>query len=85
MNNIFFIQLVEVVSHSSALTNHLTQGKLHVHLKMEQDRFQTYFKLVSTGFKLVSKFIQYRITQLVAYWLGTREVPGSNPGKGKNF
>ena len=23
--------------------------------------------------------------QLVAYWLDTREVPGSNPGKGENF
>ena len=29
--------------------------------------------------------IQARITQLVAYRLGTGEVPGSNPGKGKNF
>ena len=26
-----------------------------------------------------------RIAQLVANWLGTGEVPGSNPGKGKNF
>ena len=30
-------------------------------------------------------YIQPRIAQLVAYWLGTGEVPGSNPGKGKNF
>ena len=30
------------------------------------------------------KFIQARIAQLVAYRLGTGEVPGSNPGKGKN-
>ena len=22
---------------------------------------------------------------MVAYWLGTGEVPGSNPGKGENF
>ena len=29
--------------------------------------------------------IQARIAQLVAYRLGTGEVPGSNPGKGKNF
>ena len=29
--------------------------------------------------------IQARIAQLVAYWLGTGEVPGSNPGKGENF
>ena len=29
--------------------------------------------------------IQARKAQLVAYWLGTREVPGSNPGKGQNF
>ena len=29
--------------------------------------------------------IQARIAQLVAYWLGTGEVPGSNLGKGKNF
>ena len=25
------------------------------------------------------------IAQLVAYWLGTGEVPGSNPGLGENF
>ena len=31
------------------------------------------------------KLIQARIAQLVAYWLGTREVPGSNPGKGESF
>ena len=29
--------------------------------------------------------IQARIAQLVAYGLGTWEVPGSNPGKGENF
>ena len=29
--------------------------------------------------------IQARIAQLVAYRLGTREVPGSNPGKDENF
>ena len=29
--------------------------------------------------------IQARIAQLVAYWLGTGEVPGSNPVKGENF
>ena len=29
--------------------------------------------------------IQARIAQMVAYWLGTRDVPGSNPGKGENF
>ena len=29
--------------------------------------------------------IQARIAQLVAYRLGTVEVPGSNTGKGKNF
>ena len=29
--------------------------------------------------------IQARIAQLVAYRLGTGEVPGSNPGKGENF
>ena len=29
--------------------------------------------------------IQARIAQLVAYRLGTREIPGSNPSKGKNF
>ena len=29
--------------------------------------------------------IQARIAQLVAYRLGTGEVPGSNPGKGKNY
>ena len=28
--------------------------------------------------------IQARIAQLVAYRLGTGEVPGSNPGKGEN-
>ena len=31
------------------------------------------------------KAIQARIAQLVAYWLGTGKVPGSNPGKGENF
>ena len=29
--------------------------------------------------------LQARIAQLVAYQLGTREVLGSNPGKGENF
>ena len=29
--------------------------------------------------------IQARKAQLVAYWLGTREVLVSNPGKGENF
>ena len=29
--------------------------------------------------------IQARIAQLVAYRLGTEDVPGSNPGKGENF
>ena len=29
--------------------------------------------------------IQARIAQLVAYQLGTREVPDSNTGKGENF
>ena len=29
--------------------------------------------------------IQARIAQLVAYQLGTGEVPGSNPGKGIKF
>ena len=29
--------------------------------------------------------IQARIAQLVAYQLGTGEVPGSNPGNGENF
>ena len=29
--------------------------------------------------------MQVRTAQLVAYWLGTWEVPGSNPGKGENF
>ena len=32
-----------------------------------------------------SIFIQARIAQLVAYRLGTGELPGSNPGKSKNF
>ena len=31
------------------------------------------------------KWIQARIAQLVAYRLGTGEVPGSNPGKSENF
>ena len=31
------------------------------------------------------KDIQARIAQLVTYRLGTGEVPGSNPGKSKNF
>ena len=29
--------------------------------------------------------IQARIAQLVAYQLGTTDIPGSNPGKGENF
>ena len=33
----------------------------------------------------VMVFIQAMIAQLVAYRLGTREVLGSNPGKGQNF
>ena len=32
----------------------------------------------------ISGNIQARIVQLVAYQLGTGEVPGSNPGKGEN-
>ena len=32
-----------------------------------------------------SEAIQARIAQLVAYQLGTGEVPGSNPGKGENY
>ena len=35
--------------------------------------------------KKMCKIIQARIAQLVAYQLGTGEVPGSNPGKGENF
>ena len=31
------------------------------------------------------EMIQARIAQLVAYWLGSGEVPGSNPGKAENF
>ena len=34
---------------------------------------------------MYASLIQARIAQLVAYWLGTGEVPGSNPGKGENF
>ena len=33
----------------------------------------------------IMKKIQARIAQLVAYRLGTVEVPGSNPSKGENF
>ena len=33
----------------------------------------------------VEIYIQARIAQLVAYQIGTREVLGSNPGRGKNF
>ena len=33
----------------------------------------------------LSNHIQARIAQLVAYRLGTREIPGSNPGKAKNI
>ena len=37
-------------------------------------------------FKNLALFkIQARIAQLVAYRLGTGEVPGSNPGKGENL
>ena len=32
-----------------------------------------------------NKVIQARIAQLVAYRLGTGEVPGSHPDKGENF
>ena len=34
---------------------------------------------------LLLLLIQARIAQLVAYQLGTEEIPGSNPGKGENF
>ena len=34
---------------------------------------------------ILPTYIQARIAQLVAYPLGTGEVPGSNPGRGKNF
>ena len=32
----------------------------------------------------ITTIIQARIAQSVAYWLGTGEVTGSNPGKGDN-
>ena len=41
---------------------------------------ETFLKIIS--FKVE---IQARIAQLVAYQLGTGEVPGSNTGKGENF
>ena len=34
---------------------------------------------------IINEGIKARIAQLVAYQLGTGEVPGSKPGKGKNF
>ena len=42
-------------------------------------------KFISFFQKVIHKIIQARIAQLVAYWLDTGEVPGSNPGKGENF
>ena len=41
--------------------------------------------MVETTMLLHDLSIQARIAQLVAYRLGTGEVPGSNPGKGDNF
>ena len=41
-------------------------------------------ELINT-FEILLRRIQVRIAQLVADWLGTREVPGSNPGKSENF
>ena len=46
------------------------------------------FKKIPSQFTgLIKKcpLIQARIAQLVAYRLGTGEVPGSNPGKGQFF
>ena len=46
------------------------------------------FKLIAMGDYLPHNYntrIQARIAHLVAYWLGTGKVPGSNPGKGENF
>ena len=45
----------------------------------------TELQLIPENFYEHPKIIQARIAQLVAYWLGTGEVPGSNPGKGENF
>ena len=33
----------------------------------------------------INNLIQARIAQLVAYQLGTGDVPGSNPGKGESL
>ena len=48
----------------------------------QQEHFKTEKGQISDFKKLV---IQARIAQLIAYRLGTREDPGSNPGKGENF
>ena len=44
-------------------------------------------RLLHMGFPMQAKrlIIRTRIAQLVAYQLGTGEVPGSNPGKGENY
>ena len=42
-------------------------------------------KLWQNIFYKMRVVIRARIAQLVAYLFGTGEVPGSNPGKGKNF
>ena len=52
-----------------------------------QKRFLSIFVKKLCHFQILEalKIIQARIAQLVAYWLGSGGVPGSNHGKGKNF
>ena len=53
-------------------------------IKEHEDEMVHYGKNVKTKPEHVQPDLA-RIAQLVAYRLGTGEVPGSNTGKGKNF
>ena len=63
-----------------------TLSQLVVHINCLAKLEQSFFcKNGSVPHLHKSLTIQARIAQLVAYWLGTGHVLGSNPSKGKNF
>ena len=57
-------------------------------MSIDKREIEAYVAMKSNFFLIMLKnkrIIQARIARLVAYQLGTGEVPGSNPGKGKNL
>ena len=57
-------------------------------MSIDKREIEAYVAMKSNFFLFMLKnkrIIQARIARLVAYRLGTGEVPGSNPGKGENL